>query len=94
LKFIQQALSKNLELTNNPIDEDRRLIMRLTPYFQIERQQAVEEGIERRKLGEILVNLRERTSQLSVEKLESLSDALFDFNEVSDLENWLNSIVK
>ena len=79
--------------------------MRLTPYFQIERQQALEEGVQQgvqqeainlvlrlltRKLGEFPVDLRDKVNQLSVEELENLAVDLLGFESVSDLEIWLN----
>ena len=39
-------LSRNLEVTNSPIEEDRTLIMRLAPLYQQDRQLAMEQGIE------------------------------------------------
>jgi flagellar biosynthesis/type III secretory pathway protein FliH len=39
-------LSRNLEVNNSEIEEDRTLIMRLAPLYQQDRQLAMEQGIE------------------------------------------------
>jgi predicted transposase/invertase (TIGR01784 family) len=43
-----------------------------------------------RKLGELSSQLQVSVSALQIERLESLSEALLDFNSISDLESWLN----
>jgi predicted transposase YdaD len=43
------------------------------------------------KLGNIPAELPARINSLSIEQLESLSEALFDFNAIADLENWLDN---
>jgi hypothetical protein len=97
-------LSRNLEVTNSPIEEDRTLIMRLAPLYQQDRQLAMEQGIEQgrqvegvslilrqltRRIGAIPVNLVEQISQLPIETLENLGEALLDFENEADLVNWL-----
>jgi predicted transposase YdaD len=42
-----------------------------------------------RKLGNIPTELPPRINSLSIEQLESLGEALLDFNAIADLENWL-----
>ncbi len=42
-----------------------------------------------RKLGNIPSELPARVNSLSIEQLESLGEALLDFNAIADLENWL-----
>jgi hypothetical protein len=113
-------LSRNLEVTNSPIEEDRTLIMRLAPLYQQDRQLAIQEGIEQgieqgiergieqgmergrqvegvslilrlltRRIGAIPVNLVEQIRQLPIEALENLGEALLDFQNETDLVNWL-----
>jgi len=105
-------LSRNLEATNSPIEEDRTLIMRLAPLYQQDRQLAIEQGIEQgiergieqgrqvegvslilrqltRRLGAIPANLVEQIRQLPIETLENLGEALLDFQNETDLVNWL-----
>ena len=97
-------LSRNLEITNSPIEEDRTLIMRLAPLYQQDRQLAMEQGIEQgrqvegvslilrlltRRIGAIPANLVEQISQLPIEALENLGEALLDFQNEADLVNWL-----
>jgi Domain of unknown function (DUF4351) len=43
-----------------------------------------------RRVGILPVELRSQVEQLSLGQLESLSEALLDFSELTDLVNWLN----
>ena len=43
-----------------------------------------------RRIGEIPGNLTEQIRALSIEQLENLGEALLDFENQADLENWLN----
>jgi hypothetical protein len=64
-------------------------------------EQGLEQGLERersllarqltRKLGGIPPALMTQIQELSISNLESLGDALLDFTQLSDLENWLRS---
>jgi predicted transposase/invertase (TIGR01784 family) len=44
-----------------------------------------------RKLGEIPNSIQQKINQLSMESLETLSEMLFDFNSIEDLEDWLDN---
>ncbi len=65
-------------------------------------EQGIEQGIERektlilrqikRKLGEINPSLETKIMQLSIDDVEVLGEALFDFSTVEDLINWLNTL--
>jgi hypothetical protein len=44
-----------------------------------------------RKLGEIPNSMQQKINQLSMEFLETLSEILFDFNNLKDLEDWLDN---
>jgi hypothetical protein len=65
-------------------------------------EQGIERGIERektlilrqlkRKLGEINPSLETKIMQLSIDDVEVLGEALFDFSTVEDLINWLNTL--
>ncbi|NCS37445.1 MAG: DUF4351 domain-containing protein, partial [Microcystis aeruginosa G11-01] len=65
-------------------------------------EQGIERGIERektfiirqlkRKLGEINLALETKIMQLSIDDVEALGEALFDFSTVEDLINWLNTL--
>lgn len=44
-----------------------------------------------RNFGNLNAKLAEKIQNLSVEKLEDLGEALFDFNSESDLANWLDN---
>ena len=100
-------LSRNLAIVNNQLEEDRRLIMRLAPLYQQDREQAIQQGLQqglqqegialvmrqlRRRCGEIPLNLTEQIRQLSLEEVENLAEALLDFQTQVDLVNWLNTI--
>jgi heme oxygenase len=75
--------------------------MRLTPFYQQDIALAVEEGkiaegtklIIRqlnRRIGEISPLLIAQIQKLPIEQIESLGEALLDFNKLDDLETWLN----
>jgi predicted transposase YdaD len=44
-----------------------------------------------RKLKQVPVKLQERVNSLEIDRLESLGEALLDFNSVADLEKFLDS---
>jgi Domain of unknown function (DUF4351) len=43
-----------------------------------------------RKLGNITTESRSRVNNLSIDQLESLSESLLDFGQMSDLIGWLD----
>jgi predicted transposase/invertase (TIGR01784 family) len=43
-----------------------------------------------RKLGTITPEIRSRVSSLTIDRVESLGEALLDFTSIADLESWLN----
>ncbi|MFM7794768.1 MAG: DUF4351 domain-containing protein, partial [Microcystis panniformis] len=65
-------------------------------------ERGIEQGIERektlilrqikRKLGEINPSLETKIMELSIDDIEALAEALFDFSTVEDLINWLNTL--
>jgi predicted transposase/invertase (TIGR01784 family) len=44
-----------------------------------------------RKLGNITTEIRSRVNNLNIEQLESLSESLLDFGQMSDLIGWLDA---
>jgi predicted transposase YdaD len=42
------------------------------------------------KVGNLPIALLDRITNLSLEQVEALSDALLDFQELTDLRNWLD----
>ncbi|MBE9238792.1 DUF4351 domain-containing protein, partial [Anabaena aphanizomenioides LEGE 00250] len=73
---------------------------RLVNYYQQDRDLAVQEGktegqlslvirLLTKKFQEINPNITQKIQQLSLEKIEELAEALLDFNQYQDLENWL-----
>jgi hypothetical protein len=59
------------------------------PYFSEEGQTLVLKLLTR-KLGKINPQLRSRISNLKIEQVESLGEALLDFAAIADLEAWLS----
>lgn len=43
-----------------------------------------------RRFGEVNASLIQNIRGLSIEQLEELGEALFDFSQIADLEAWLN----
>ncbi|GAA6615648.1 DUF4351 domain-containing protein [Scytonema sp. NUACC26] len=92
------TLQSNLSVAQNPEQEDRKLLMRLAPLYQQDREQAVREGEQRliirqftRRFGEIDASLTEKVRELSIEQLEALAEAFVDFSDITDLESWLTN---
>jgi predicted transposase/invertase (TIGR01784 family) len=66
------------------------------------REEGREEGLRRertlvlrqltRKLGELPQEMSDRINNLSIEQIENLGEALLDFQEMTDLEAWLNEV--
>lgn len=56
-------------------------------------EQAVRQSLRqiRRRFGEVSPEMETRIEQLSLEKLDLLAEAIFDFTVPEDLENWLES---
>jgi hypothetical protein len=81
---------------SQPVQEG---VMQITTSWM---RQGIEQGIERektlilrqlkRKLGEINPALETKIMELSIDDVEALGEALFDFSAVEDLINWLNTL--
>ncbi|MDB9418800.1 DUF4351 domain-containing protein [Microcystis aeruginosa CS-556/03] len=81
---------------SQPVQEG---VMQITTSWM---RQGIEQGIERektliirqlnRKLGEINPALETKIMKLSIDDVEALGEALFDFSAVEDLINWLNTL--
>ena len=81
---------------SQPVQEG---VMQITTSWM---RQGIEQGIERektlilrqikRKLGEINPSLETKIMELSIDDVEALGEALFDFSTVEDLINWLNTL--
>jgi predicted transposase YdaD len=78
----------------------REDIMRESVIYQSIRQEGKQEGLKqealtltmrllRRRFGELEARIVAKVQQLSREQLEELTEALFDFSEVEDLDAWL-----
>ena len=64
-------------------------------------EKGIEQGIEKgeqkiikkqlkRRFNNITPSLENQINELSVQQMESLADAIFDFQSVDDLINWLD----
>ena len=82
------------------LEEETRM-----PYITSVERQGIEQGIEQgmqrgeatlvlrqlnRRLGQVAANIQQQVRQLSVEQLEDLGEALLDFENQTDLLNWLS----
>jgi predicted transposase YdaD len=56
----------------------------------LQRERALILKLLNRKLGDLSPQLQGRISALSIENVESLGEALLDFNSIADLDSWLN----
>jgi hypothetical protein len=72
--------------------------MHLSPEFIKRREETLQEGEIRlvlrlliRQLGELSPETRSQIQSLSLPQLEALADALLDFSQPSDLQDWLRS---
>ncbi len=92
------TLQSNLSVAQDPEEKDRKLLMRLAPLYQQDKERAVLEGEQRliirllnRRFGEIDTSLIEKVRELSIEQLEALGEALLDFSDITELESWLTN---
>ncbi len=93
---------KNIEVKDNVSDEDRELIMNLSPAYLKQREEWRQEGLQegevtlllrllRRRFGEIAPDLEQRITSLSIPQLEALVDDQLDFSNLDDLVTWLSA---
>jgi hypothetical protein len=82
--------------------ETQELIMQLSPAYTKWREETLQEGQQEgearlvlrlldRRVGELSPEVRSQIQSLSLPQLESLGEALLDFSQPSDLQNWLRS---
>ena len=92
----ERQFQEEISTFSKPVQEG---VMQITTSWM---RQGIEQGIERektlilrqlkRKLGEINPALETQIMQLSIDDVEALGEALFDFSTVEDLINWLNTL--
>jgi Domain of unknown function (DUF4351) len=89
---------KNIEVKDNVSDEDRELIMNLSPAYLKQREEWRQEGeatlllrLLRRRFGEITPDLEQKITSLPISQLEALVDAQLDFSSLDDLVTWLSA---
>ena len=92
----ERQFQEEISTFSQPVQEG---VMQITTSWM---RQGIELGIERektlilrqikRKLGEINPSLETKIMELSIDDVEVLGEALFDFSTVEDLINWLNTL--
>ncbi len=90
----------------NLAQEDKELIMKLSPIYMERLAEREEIGLQRgkqeeasqlifkllqRKVGSLSPQIQQQVENLSLEKLESLGEALLDFNSLDNLNSWLTN---
>lgn len=99
----EQQLETELKQAN--LVEQEQIMEIVTSWMEkgIEKgiEQGIEQGIEKgeqkiikkqlkRRFNNITPSLENQINELSVQQMESLADAIFDFQSVDDLINWLD----
>ncbi|PSF33051.1 hypothetical protein C7H19_20855 [Aphanothece hegewaldii CCALA 016] len=105
LKFDQNLINLYLseELMQESVIYNSILEKGLQKGFQQGMQQGVQQGIQQGEVNLLLRQLKrrfpdlteaveERIKQLSIEQIEALSDAFFEFQETADLVQWLDRV--
>ncbi len=94
LNMANKANLSNEELER--LEQQEKLIRDEKGKISVARREGREEGIGilvkrqiSRKFGEIPLELQAQIQQLSLERLDSLGDEIFDLATIADLENWL-----
>ncbi len=102
LSNLQYRLQKQEKLKS----EDQELVMALSPGFVKELQEAKQEGRQEgrqeanislvlrllsKRFGNLTPQLQEDINQLSLNRLENLSEALLDFSSIQDFQTWLSN---
>jgi Domain of unknown function (DUF4351) len=91
-----------IETTELIDTEAQELIMQLSPAYTKWREETLQEGQQEgearlvlrlldRRVGKLSLEVRAQIQSLSLPQLESLGEALLDFSEPSDLQDWLRS---
>ncbi|NEO74710.1 DUF4351 domain-containing protein, partial [Moorena sp. SIO3H5] len=97
---------KNIEVKDNVSDEDRELIMNLSPAYLKQREEWRQEGLQeglqegekkillrllKQRFGDIAPDLEQTITSLSIPQLEALVDAQLYFSNLDDLVTWLST---
>jgi predicted transposase/invertase (TIGR01784 family) len=87
-------------LSRDEVDVMLGIELQQTRVYQDAKAEGLEIGLQQeralvfkqlnRKLGNLLPQLQTRISELSIEDVESLGEALLDFTSIADLEAWLS----
>lgn len=77
------------ELDSMGLIEEEQVMEIVTSWMETGMQKLVLRQLNRR-LGILEPSLEQHVSELPLEQLEALGEALLDFTEISDLVNWLN----
>ncbi|GAA6623027.1 DUF4351 domain-containing protein [Scytonema sp. NUACC26] len=80
------------ELDSMGLKQEEKVMEIVTSWMKTGMEQEAQKLVLRqlnRRLGTIEPSLEQRVRELPLDRTEALSEALLDFVEVSDLENWL-----
>ncbi|BAY38505.1 hypothetical protein NIES2111_28530 [Nostoc sp. NIES-2111] len=83
----EQALDTELKQAN--LVEEEAIMEIVTSWMEKGEQKIVKRQVKRR-FNNIDSTLENRIDSLSVEQIENLADAIFDFQSLEDLNNWLD----
>lgn len=88
-----------LELKKSKIPEETELLMNLSPLYLEQIDRAKQEGqkillqnILTDRLGDLPLVLQQKINSLNPEQINHLSKSFSTFNNIDNLENWLNTI--
>ncbi|GCL39381.1 hypothetical protein SR1949_45070 [Sphaerospermopsis reniformis] len=87
----EQQLETELKQAN--LVEQEQIMEIVTSWMEkgIEQgEQKIVKKLLKRRFNNITPSLENRINELSVEQIESLADAIFDFQSVDNLINWLD----
>ncbi|MFM6003200.1 MAG: DUF4351 domain-containing protein, partial [Sphaerospermopsis kisseleviana] len=91
----EQQLETELKQAN--LVEQEQIMEIVTSWMEKGIKQGIEQGEQKivkkllkRRFNNITPSLENRINELSVEQIESLADAIFDFQSVDNLINWLD----
>jgi len=86
-----EAESQRVEAESQELQSERQELQSEQQRIQAQQRQFILRQSTRR-FGDLEQAISNQIEQLSMEELINLGDALLDFNEVSDLSNWLENL--
>ena len=86
---------KFVQLSRREVEEMLGITFEETQFYRDIKQEGELSLVLRqltRRVGELSQEVRERVSNLPLEQLENLGEALLDFNSITDLQAWLDAL--